>query len=177
MYSTDTRPVPPPSPQLDAEVVADVGEEDDVDVLEHAGAHEVGLGRRAAPRRRPATASIVPRQLSRSMIFFTAIAAMMFSGMPELWPSPCPGAPSMIGSWYATPGFCDACGMPSMSEPSAITGLPDPHVADPRGRNAGHPSLDREAVLLEDAGEVLRRLEFLEAELAEAEDLSRPSAA
>ena len=31
------------------------------------------------------------RQLLRSMIFFTASAAAMFSGMPELWPSPWPG--------------------------------------------------------------------------------------
>ena len=35
----------------------------------------------------------------------------------------------MIGSWYPTPGFCEACGMSSMSEPRAITGLPLPHVA------------------------------------------------
>jgi hypothetical protein len=35
----------------------------------------------------------------------------------------------MIGSCHATPGFCDACGMSSMSEPSAMTGLPLPHVA------------------------------------------------
>jgi hypothetical protein len=60
---------------------------------------------------------------------FTAIAAITFSGMPVLWPSPWPGAPSMIGSGNATPGFCDACGMPSMSDPSAITGLPEPHLA------------------------------------------------
>ena len=61
--------------------------------------------------------------------------------------------------------------MPSTSEPSAITGLPEPHVAVHAGRNAGDAALDREAVLLEDAGEVLRRLELLEAELAEAEHL------
>ena len=35
----------------------------------------------------------VPGILSRSMIFFTAIAAVMFIGTPALWPSPCPGAP------------------------------------------------------------------------------------
>jgi len=33
------------------------------------------------------------------MIFFTASAAVMLSGTPELCPSPWPGAPSMIGSW------------------------------------------------------------------------------
>ena len=63
------------------------------------------------------------------MIFFTASAAVMFSGTPELCPSPWPGAPSISGSWYATPGFCDACGMQSMSEPSARIGLPDPQLA------------------------------------------------
>ncbi len=63
------------------------------------------------------------------MTFFTASAAAIWSGMPELCPSPWPGAPSMIGSCQATPGFCDACGMSSMSEPIAITGLPLPHVA------------------------------------------------
>ena len=30
----------------------------------------------------------VPGSFSRSMISFTAIAATMLSGMPELWPSP-----------------------------------------------------------------------------------------
>jgi hypothetical protein len=63
------------------------------------------------------------------MIFFAAMAATMFSGSPELCPSPWPGAPSMIGSWYATPGFCDACGIQSMSDPSAMIGFPEPHVA------------------------------------------------
>ena len=63
------------------------------------------------------------------MIFFTAIAAVMLSGTPELCPSPCPGAPSTSGSWKATPGFCDDCGIPSMSLPRAITGFPDPQLA------------------------------------------------
>ena len=56
-----------------------------------------------------------------------------------------------------------------MSEPSAITGLPVPHVAIHAVGMPATPLLHREAVLLEDAGQVLRRLEFLEAELAEAE--------
>ena len=29
----------------------------------------------------------------------TAIAAVMFTACPELWPSPWPGAPSIIGAW------------------------------------------------------------------------------
>ena len=77
----------------------------------------------------PVQMRIVPGSFSRSMIFFTAMAAVMLSGSPELWPSPWPGAPSTSGAWYATPGFCDACGMPSISEPSAITGFPDPQEA------------------------------------------------
>ena len=113
----------------------------------------------------------MPGSLSRSMIFLTASAAVMFSGMPELWPSPWPGAPSISGSWYATPGFCDACGMPSMSEPSAMTGLPDPQVAVQAVGMPATPRSMREAVLLQDAGEVLRRLDFLKTQLAEAEDL------
>ena len=58
-----------------------------------------------------------------------------------------------------------------MSEPSAMTGLPDPQLAI---HAVGMPATSRshrEAVLLEDVGQVLRRLEFLEAELAEAEHL------
>ena len=44
VYSTDTMPLLPSVAPGDAEVAADVGEERDVDVLEHAGAHEVRLG-------------------------------------------------------------------------------------------------------------------------------------
>ena len=43
-------------------------------------------------------ASAFPWLLPRSMIFFTAIAAVMFTGCPELCPSPCPGAPAINGS-------------------------------------------------------------------------------
>ena len=60
--------------------------------------------------------------------------------------------------------------MPSMSEPSAITGLPLPHVAIQAVGMPDDAAGDREAVLLENAGEVLRGLDLLEAELAEAED-------
>ena len=44
VYSTETRPVPSRSPHDDAEVVADVREERDVDILEEPVAHEVRLG-------------------------------------------------------------------------------------------------------------------------------------
>ena len=42
---------------------------------------------------------------------------------------------------------------------------------EPGGRDTGVAALDFEAVLFEDLGEIFRRLELLEAELAEAEDL------
>ena len=47
----------------------------------------------------PGQILIVPDRFSRSMIFFTASAAVMFTAWPELWPSPWPGAPSTSGSW------------------------------------------------------------------------------
>jgi hypothetical protein len=100
------------------------------------------------------------------MMRLTAMAATMLSGTPELWPSPCPGAPSTIGARYATPGFCDACGIPSMSEPSAMTGLPDPNRAV---HAVGIPATPR-SLFLEDGGQVALGLELLEPQLAEAED-------
>ena len=63
------------------------------------------------------------------MIFFTAMAAVMLTAWPELWPSPCPGAPSTSGACHATPGFWDAFGMPSRSLPREMTGLPLPQAA------------------------------------------------
>jgi len=59
---------------------------------------------------------------------FTASAAVMFIGTPELWP-PRAGRAVHSGSCHGTPGFWFVCGRPSMSEPSAMTGLPDPHDA------------------------------------------------
>ena len=79
------------------EVVADVREERDVDVLEEPRADEVRLGADELLRR-PGQMRIVPGSCSRSMIFFTASAAVMFTACPELCPSPWPGAPSIIGS-------------------------------------------------------------------------------
>src|ERR1017187_6730460 len=77
----------------------------------------------------PSQTLIVPGMWSRSMIFFTASAAAMLSGSPELCPSPCPGAPSTSGSCQPTPGLLLACGVSSMSEPREITGFPEPHLA------------------------------------------------
>ena len=61
--------------------------------------------------------------------------------------------------------------MPSMSDPTAMTGLPDPPRGHPRGRNPGDALLDREAVVTQDLHNELGRLDLLESELTEAEDL------
>ena len=60
--------------------------------------------------------------------------------------------------------------MQSTSEPSAITGEPEPQRATHIVGNAGVAALDGEAFLLEDARQVLAGLELLEAEFGEAED-------
>ena len=113
----------------------------------------------------------VPGRCSRSMIFFTASAAVMLTACPELCPSPWPGAPSMIGSCQATPGFCDAWGMQSMSDPSAMTGLPDPHVAMNAVGTPAMPSWTANPFFFEDVDQVPVGLELLKAELPVAEDL------
>ena len=63
------------------------------------------------------------------MSCFSTRAATTFTAWPELWPSPWPGAPSIRGSRYATPGFCDARGMQSTSVMKPMTGLPAPQLA------------------------------------------------
>ena len=64
-----------------------------------------------------------------------------------------------------------------MSEPSAITGLPLPHVAMNAVGMPATPSSTVKPFFFEHVDQVLRRLELLKAQLAVAEDLSRPSAA
>ena len=65
----------------------------------------------------PGQITSVPAIPSRSMISFTASAAATFTACPALCPSPCPGAPSICGWRYATPGVCDDFEMPSTSRP------------------------------------------------------------
>ena len=60
--------------------------------------------------------------------------------------------------------------MPSMSEPSAITGLPDPHVATHAVGMPDCPRVTLKPNFSSCAVRYLRRLHFLHAELAEAED-------
>ena len=128
VYSTDTMPLPPPSPHDTPRLLPTcVNRTTSTSLKTPSRTYQALVA--SCSSATPGHSMIVPGSLSRSMIRFTAIAATTLSGMPVLWPSPWPGAPAMIGSGYATPGFCDACGMPSMSEPSAITGLPEPHLA------------------------------------------------
>jgi hypothetical protein len=63
-----------------------VREERHVHVLEQSGADEYALVPTSSSAV-PGQILIVPGSFSRSMIFFTAMAAVMFSGTPELWPS------------------------------------------------------------------------------------------
>ena len=60
---------------------------------------------------------MVPEIPSRSMISLAASALATITACPELWPSPWPGDPSASGSRYASPGFWEAFGIPSMSLP------------------------------------------------------------
>ena len=60
--------------------------------------------------------------------------------------------------------------MSSISEPSAITGLPVAPGGHERRRNSGEVALDFEAFFLQNAGQILRGFELLEAQFAEAED-------
>ena len=117
----------------------------------------------------PGQSMRVPGSFSRSIIFFTASAATMFSGMPELWPSPWPGRAFdqrvAIGDAGLLRGLRDAVDVGAERD-DRLAAAPGGH---PGGGDAGDAALDREALLLEDAGEVLRGLELLEAEFAEAE--------
>ena len=118
----------------------------------------------------PGQTMIVPASFSRSMIRFTAIAAVMLSGTPVLCPSPWPGPFSMNGARSAMPGFCDVPARPSTSDPIAMTGFPLPQTRHPAGRHAGGVLLHGEAVPGQDLGAVALGLELLETQLAEAED-------
>ena len=87
----------------------------------------------------------VPATFERRIISCTASAATMLTACPELCPSPCPGAPSISGSCQGMPGFCEALGMQSTSEPSAMTGPPCPCVQ--RATHAlGMPATPRSTV-------------------------------
>ena len=108
---------------------------------------------------------------SRCMIFLIANAAVMFTACPELCPSPCPGAPCTSGQVAR-----DARNLRRLRNAIEVGAERDDGFAGAPSRNPGrgnsrHTLAHREAVLLEDADDVLRRFEFLKAQLSEAEHL------
>ena len=108
---------------------------------------------------------------SRSMIFFTAIAAVMFIGTPRVVSFAVAGRAGDDRILVADAGL-----LIRLRDVVDVGAERDDRLAraprgDPGGRNAGEAARDLEAVLLENAGEVLRRLLFLDSELAEAEHL------
>jgi len=86
-----------------------------------------------------------------------------------LWPSPWPGAALDDRVAKGHPGLLrglrDAVDVRAHRD-HGFAGAPGGH---PRGGDARHAALDLETVLLEKACQVLRRFDFLEAELTEAE--------
>jgi hypothetical protein len=85
-------------PVAGAQVTAHVGKDAGINVLEVAVAYVKSLGAQLLfgdPRPQDQRTRI----FSRSMSFLRASTAVTLSGCPELCPSPCPGAPSTIGSW------------------------------------------------------------------------------
>src|SRR3546814_17359742 len=71
---------------------------------------------------------------------FKACAAAMITAIPELWPSPWPGAPATRGRNEEVPGICEVPKTASMSLASRIVGPDLPQLA----RNAvGIPAMPR----------------------------------
>src|SRR3546814_7105105 len=71
---------------------------------------------------------------------FKACAAAMITAIPELWPSPWPGAPATRGRNEEVPGICEVPKTASMSLASRIVGPDLPQLA----RNAvGIPDMPR----------------------------------
>ena len=60
--------------------------------------------------------------------------------------------------------------MQSISDPSAMTGLPSPQLATQAVGMPATPRSNLEAFFLENAGQVFRGFNFLKSEFAEAED-------
>ena len=105
------------------------------------------------------------------MIFFTTIAAATLSGMPGVVPFAVAGRALnervLVADARLVAGLRDAVDVGAERD-HRFAGAPS---GDECGRNSGDAALDLEAVLLEDAGEVFRRLDFLHPELAVREDL------
>jgi hypothetical protein len=105
------------------------------------------------------------------MIFFTAIAAVMFSACPELCPSAVARRPFDQRVVVRDARLLGGLGNPVDVRPERQHRLPRSPGRHERGRNAGDPLFDGEAVLLQDVDQIAVRLLLLEAELTVAEDL------
>ncbi len=124
-YSTDTMPLPPPSPQLVPMSLPTCTKSAASTSLKMPARTKCALVPSASSAT-PGQRIRVPGSLSRSIAFFTDNAAVMMSACPALWPSPWPGAPGTISLRVTTPGIWLVLGRPSMSVPSAMIGWPDP---------------------------------------------------
>ena len=96
-YSTDTRPVPSRSPHDTASSFETCANNATSTSLKKPSRTKCALVPTSSSAV-PGQIRIVPGSFSRSMIFFTAIAAVMLTACPELCPSPCPGPPSISGA-------------------------------------------------------------------------------
>ena len=152
-----------------AEIVGDVREEDDVDVLENAGAHEVRLGAEqflgdAGPQfdgagEVLALHHLLHRHGGHDIQRHARVVAFAMAG----------GAfdhGRVIGDARLLRRLRDIVDVGAECDHR----LSLPPRGDERGGNAGDAALDLEAFFFEEAGEVFGCLEFLESELAEAED-------
>ena len=114
---------------------------------------------------------IVPGSFSRSMIFFTAIAAVMFTACPELCPSPWPGRALdhrlVIGDARLLRRLRDAVDVRAERDHRLAR---CPSVAMNAVGMPAMPSSTVKPFFFEDVDQVAVGLDLLEAELAEAED-------
>ena len=169
VYSIETRPVPPCWPQPTSEVAADVREQVDVDVLEHAVAHEPGLRRHelfgdAGPQHDRAGQLVAlhdPLHGDRRDDVERHAGVVAFAVTRRALDD------RIV--------IRDARLLRRLRNAVDVGAERDHRLArsvgrHPRRRNARLPARHLEAELLELRGQVPRRLDFLHAELAEAED-------
>ena len=149
-------------------IVADMGEQHGVDILEHAGAHHVGLAaQKLLGDPRPdhqragelfALHQVLDRERRDDVDGLSGIVALAMAGraLDQLL---------AIGDAGLLRDFGKAVDVAAERD-DRMAGAP---ARDPGGRHAGDAALDGEAVLLEHVGQIFRGLEFLVGEFAEAE--------
>ncbi len=146
-----------------------MGKEHCIDITEHTGSHEIGLGaeeflRDARPHDEGARQLLAFHQLldgkrRHDVDGLTGIVAFAVARRPfdERLP---------ISDARLLRGFREAIDVAAERD-HRMSGAPPRH---PCGRNAGDAALDREAVVFEQSGEIFRRLEFLIGKFAETEN-------